>query len=129
MPAALPTEIIQALESDRTDPALAAQIGGAVGRYGALRDEIRAGRMQLDTAQAAFDHRYQIVVPAQVPNVPTKPKPALIFGVGIALSILLALVLPIAAELRRGIIIERWQVQVMALPVLAELKLPPHSAN
>ena len=129
VPAALPTEIIQALESDRTDPALAAQIGGAVGRYGALRDEIRAGRMQLDTAQAAFDHRYQIVVPAQVPNVPTKPKPALIFGVGIALSILLALVLPIAAELRRGIIIERWQVQVMALPVLAELKLPPHSAN
>jgi uncharacterized protein involved in exopolysaccharide biosynthesis len=129
VPAALPTEIIQALESDHTDPALTAQISGAVVRYGSLRDEIRAGRMQLDTAQAAFDHRYQIVVPAEVPDVPTKPKPALIFGAGFALSLLLALLVPILSELRRGIVIERWQVQQMALPVLAELKLPPHSAD
>jgi len=123
----LPTEIIQALENNDVDPALSAQISGAVARYGFLRDDIRAGRMQLDTAQAAFDHRYQIVVPAQVPTVPTKPKPPLIFGVGLALSLLIGLILPILAELRRGIIVERWQVTHLALPVLAELKLPPHS--
>ena len=111
------------------DPALSAQISGAVARYGALRDDIRAGRMQLDTAQAAFDHRYQIVVPAEVPNVPTKPKPPLIFAVGFVMSLLLALLVPILAELRRGIIVERWQVTQMALPVLAELKLPPHSSE
>ena len=123
----LPTEIIQALENDDVDPALSAQISGAVARYGSLRDDIRAGRMQLDTAQAAFDHRYQIVVPAEIPNVPTKPKPPLIVGVGLGLSLLLGLLLPILAELRRGIIVERWQVTHLALPVLAELKLPPHS--
>ncbi|HEY0467184.1 MAG TPA: hypothetical protein VGC79_23450 [Polyangiaceae bacterium] len=125
--AGLPTEIIQALENDDVDPALSAQITGAVARYGSLRDDIRAGRMQLDTAQAAFDHRYQIVVPAEVPNVPTKPKPPLIVGVGLGLSLLIGLLLPILAELRRGIIVERWQVTHMALPILAELKLPPHS--
>lgn len=125
--AGLPTEIIRALENDEVDPALSAQISGAVARYGSLRDDIRAGRMQLDTAQAAFDHRYQIVVPAEVPNVPIKPKPPLIFGVGLGVSLLLGLILPILAELRRGIIVERWQVTHMALPVLAELKLPPHS--
>ena len=125
--AGLPTEIIQALENDEVDPALSAQISGAVARYGSLRDDIRAGRMQLDTAQAAFDHRYQIVVPAEVPNVPTKPKPPLIFGIGFGLSLVLSLILPILAELKRGIIVERWQVTHMALPVLAELKLPPHS--
>ena len=125
--AGLPTEIIQALENDEVDPALSAQISGAVARYGSLRDDIRAGRMQLDTAQAAFDHRYQIVVPAEVPNVPIKPKPPLIFGIGFGLSLVLSLILPILAELKRGIIVERWQVTHMALPVLAELKLPPHS--
>ena len=125
--AALPTEIIQALENNDVDPALSAQISGAVARYGSLRDDIRAGRMQLDTAQAAFDHRYQIVVPAEVPNVPTKPKPPLILGVGLGLSLLLGLLAPVLAELRRGVIVERWQVTHLALPVLAELKLPPHS--
>jgi uncharacterized protein involved in exopolysaccharide biosynthesis len=125
--AGLPTEIIQALENNDVDPALSAQISGAVARYGSLRDDIRAGRMQLDTAQAAFEHRYQIVVPAEVPNLPTKPKPPLIFGVGLGVSLLLGLILPILAELKRGIIVERWQVTHMALPVLAELKLPPHS--
>lgn len=125
--AGLPTEIIQALENNDVDPALSAQISGAVARYGSLRDDIRAGRMQLDTAQAAFEHRYQIVVPAEVPTLPTKPKPPLIFGVGLGVSLLLGLILPILAELKRGIIVERWQVTHMALPVLAELKLPPHS--
>jgi len=125
--AGLPTEIIQALENDDVDPVLATQISGAVSRYGSLRDDIRAGRIQLDTAQAAFEHRYQIVIPAEVPTIPIKPKPPLIFGVGLGLSLLLALILPILAELKRGIIVERWQVNHMALPVLAELKLPPHS--
>src|SRR6185369_2476639 len=128
-PGALPNEIIQALESEQTDPALSAQISGAVVRYGSLRDEIRGGRMALDTAQAAFDHRYQIVVPAEVPNQPIKPKPAVIFGTGLAISLVLALLLPLLAELRRGVIIERWQVQQMQLPVLAELRLPPHSSD
>jgi uncharacterized protein involved in exopolysaccharide biosynthesis len=128
-PAALPTEIIQALESDTIDPALSAQISGAVVRYGSLRDEIRSGRMQLDTAQAAFDHRYQIVTPAEAPNTPTKPKPGLIIGAGFALSLLLSLLFPLLAELRRGVIIERWQVHQLQLPVLAELKLPPHSPD
>lgn len=128
-PAALPTEIIQALESDSTDPALSAQISGAVVRYGSLRDEIRSGRMQLDTAQAAFDHRYQIVTPAEAPNTPTKPKPGLIIGAGLALSLVLSLLFPLLAELRRGVIIERWQVHQLQLPVLAELKLPPHSPD
>ncbi len=127
--AGLPVEIIQALENDKTDPALSAQISGAVVRYGTLRDEIRAGRMELDTVQAAFDHRYQIVVPAEVPTMPTKPKPFIILGGGIAFSLLLALGLPILLELRRGIIIERWQVHQMQLPVLAELRLPPHSVD
>ena len=85
--------------------------------------------MELDTAQVAFEHRYQIIVPAEVPNTPIKPKPLVILGAGVGISLLLALLLPILAELRRGVIVERWQVTQMQLPVLAELRLPPRSAD
>jgi len=37
------------------------------------------------------------------------------------------LLLPLVEELRKGVIVERWQVQQLRLPVLAELKLPPHT--
>jgi len=123
----LPPEIIQALEKDNTDPALRAQLSGAVSKYGDLRDGIRSGRIDLDTAQAAFNHRYQVVLPAEVPTKAEKPKPVLIIGGGLALTLLLALLLPILGELRQGVMIERWQVQHLQLPVLAELELPPHS--
>jgi uncharacterized protein involved in exopolysaccharide biosynthesis len=125
----LPQEIVSALENDNTDPALSTQLSGAVMRYGQLRDEIRAGRMQLDTAQAAFDHRYQIVVPADVPSKPTKPKPLLLLLGGLILSLLLSVLLPILAQLKRGIMIESWQAHHIPLPVLAELQLPPHSTD
>ena len=68
-----------------------------------------------------------MVIPAEEPRYPTKPKPAIIIGVGVFLSLLLALIVPILLELRRGLIVERWQVDLLQLPVLGELKLPPKS--
>lgn len=127
--AALPQEIVRALESDKTDPALSAQLSGAVVKYGQLRDDIRSGRIELDTAQAAFDHRYQVVVPADPPLKPTKPKPGVVFGAGFVLTLLASLLLPILFQLKNGLMIERWQVHQLQLPVLAELKLPPHSTD
>jgi uncharacterized protein involved in exopolysaccharide biosynthesis len=123
----LPTNVIQALSKDDTDPALRAQLSGAIMKYRELRDDIRSGRIELDTAQAAFNHRYQLVVPAEVPSKPQKPKPPLIIAGGLIASLLLALALPILAELRRGVIVETWQVHHLQLPVLAELQLPPHN--
>jgi uncharacterized protein involved in exopolysaccharide biosynthesis len=98
-------------------------------RYGTLQDEMRSARMQLDTAEAAFQRRYKIVLPAEVPWKPSKPKLPVIFGAGFALSLLLALLLPLISELRKGVIVERWQVYNMKLPILGELKLPPHSVD
>lgn len=123
----LPAEIIQALEKDDVDPALRAQLSGAIVKYGDLRNDIRSGRIDLDTAQAAFNHRYQLVLPAEAPSKPTKPKPGVIIGAGLFLSLLLSLLAPIVIELRRGVITERWQVEHLQLPVLAELGLPPHN--
>jgi uncharacterized protein involved in exopolysaccharide biosynthesis len=124
-PELLPTEIVRLLDAPDTDPVLGAQLSGAIRKYSSLRDDLRSSRIDLDTAQAAFNHRYRLIVPADVPTKPTKPKGAVLLGGGMFASLLLALLLPILAELRRGVIIERWQVQSLALPVLGELRLPP----
>ncbi|HYP91383.1 MAG TPA: hypothetical protein VEQ59_24620 [Polyangiaceae bacterium] len=120
----LPTEILGLLDERDADPALAAQISGAVTRYGSLRDDIRGAKLMLDTAQAAFSRRYQVTVPVEEPPGPIKPKKPLIFGAGAAISLLLALLLPILLAIRRDVVVERWQVNQFQLPVLAELRLP-----
>jgi uncharacterized protein involved in exopolysaccharide biosynthesis len=123
-PDPLPGDIVQLLDAGQFDPALAAQLSSAISKYAALRDEIRNGRIQFDTAQAAFNFRYKVVVPADPPSNPTKPKAAMLVGGGLALSLLLALLLPILLELRTGLVVERWQVSAIQLPVLADLRLP-----
>ncbi|HWZ90260.1 MAG TPA: hypothetical protein VNW92_15460, partial [Polyangiaceae bacterium] len=125
----LPAEVTDLLERDNLDPALSAQLSGAVAQYGSLRSEVFSTRVDLDTAQAAFNHRYQVIVPAEVPNKADKPKIGAVIGGGLVFSLLLALLLPIVRELRKDIIRDRWQVEHIQLPVLAEPRLPPHSSD
>jgi uncharacterized protein involved in exopolysaccharide biosynthesis len=125
----LPAEITDLLERDNLDPALSAQLSGAVTTYGSLRNDMVSTRIDLDTAQAAFNHRYQVIIPAEVPTKAEKPKAAAILGGGLVFSLLIALLLPLFFELRTGIIVERWQVAQLQLPVLAEVRLPPHSPS
>ncbi len=125
----LPSDITDLLQRDNLDPALTAQLSSTVIKYGALRDDLLTTHIELDTAQAAFNHRYQIIIPAEAPPKPDKPKPGAVFGGGFILTLLLSLVIPILGELRKGVIVERWQVESLQLPVLAELHLPPYSPD
>jgi uncharacterized protein involved in exopolysaccharide biosynthesis len=125
----LPADILRLLDREGGDPALKAQLSGAIVRYGALRDEVRGAKLALDTAQAAFNHRYQVVIPVEEPNKAGKPNIPVIVGVGIFLALLLGLLVPILLELRRGVLVENWQVHTFQLPVLAELRLPSRSEN
>jgi uncharacterized protein involved in exopolysaccharide biosynthesis len=120
----LPSDVLRLLEREDMNPAVSAQMSGAVVRYGALRDEVRGAKVALDTAQAAFNHRYQVVIPVEQPNKPSKPNLGLVGAIGIALSLLLAFGIPVLLELRRGVLVDRWQVDHFQLPVLAELRLP-----
>jgi uncharacterized protein involved in exopolysaccharide biosynthesis len=120
----LPAEILELLDREDTEPALAAQMSGAVIRYARLRDDVRGSKLALDTAQAAFNHRYQVVIPVEEPNKPSKPNLLVIALAGLVLSLLLGFIVPILLELRSGVIVEKWQVQHLQLPVLAELRLP-----
>jgi capsular polysaccharide biosynthesis protein len=122
----LPSEILRLLDdSNEMDPAISAQLSTALSKYSEIRGEIRSARINLDTAQAAFNHRYKIVVPASLPLKPSKPKVPLVLGVGFLVALALALIVPIVLELKNGIIVERWQVHQIPIPVLGELHLPP----
>ncbi len=127
---ALSSEIMKLLEGGSSiDPAVNTQLQGAVSKYAALRDALGNARVDLDTAQAAFNYRYKVIVPPEVPSKPSKPKIPVILGFGILGALLLALLVPVAAELRRGVIVERWQIYQIQLPILAELKYPPGSPD
>jgi uncharacterized protein involved in exopolysaccharide biosynthesis len=107
------------------DPAVSAQLSTALSKYSELRGEIRSARIRLDTAQAAFNYRYKIVAPASLPGKPSKPKVLNVLVIGLLGALALALLVPIALELKTGIIVERWQVHALKIPVLGELSLPP----
>jgi uncharacterized protein involved in exopolysaccharide biosynthesis len=122
----LPPEITDLLrDRELIDPALAEQFESALRKYRALKDQISSAQIDLDTAQLAFKHRYKIVAPAEPPTKPIKPKVPLIIGGGIVFGLLLAFAAAILAELRTDRIMQRWQVQQIALPVLADLRFPP----
>lgn len=125
----LPADIVRLLESSEIDPALSAQMSGAVVRYASLRDEVRGAKLALDTAQAAFNHRYQVVIPVEEPGKPIKPALPVLAIAGIVLSLLIGFAIPVLLELKRGVLVERWQVEHFQLPVLADLRLPERSDN
>ena len=126
----LPTEVLKLLQAGTdVDPAVTVQLQGAVAKYASLRDAIRTARVDLDTAQVAFNHRYKVLAPPELPNKPSKPKAIKVVLIGTFASLLLALLLPILAELRRGVIVARWQVHTLDVPILGELRLPPGQRN
>ncbi|HEX6273623.1 MAG TPA: hypothetical protein VFZ53_11290 [Polyangiaceae bacterium] len=123
---ALPSEILRLLDqSGDMDPAVGAQLSTALSKYSELRGDIRGARIGLDTAQAAFNHRYKVVMPPVVPLKPSKPKVSLLLAAGFAVALLLGLLVPVALELKTGVIVEDWQVHQLGLPMLGTLKLPP----
>jgi hypothetical protein len=125
--AQLPPELLTLMRDSvgDVDPTVTAQFELAVRRYSGLQDEISTSRIELDRAQAAFKHRYQVITPARVPDKPIKPKVAVIVAAGVVASLLLVLAIAVIGELRTGRLVERWQVQQLKLPILVEIGLPP----
>lgn len=100
------------------------QIGFAMRKYQDTQLSIDAARIKLDTAQAAFQHRYRVVTPAEAPNKPTKPQPGKVIAGALISGLILGLFVALALEIRRGLIYEPWQVETsLGLPVVANIEL------
>ncbi len=111
----------------RDDPAITvarAQLGMATSRYQDILMRIDAARIELDTARAAFKYRYTVVSPAQTPRNPISPNVPLIVIAGVLAGFLFSFLTSTLLDLRRGKVIEGWQVEKrLKIPLLAQVKL------
>jgi uncharacterized protein involved in exopolysaccharide biosynthesis len=91
-------------------------------QYSSLVDRLDLSRVELDTARAAFKHRYSVITPPQIPKRPIRPNPPMVFMGSLIGGVLLAFFASAAADLWSGRIVETWQVERrLRIPVLAEL--------
>ncbi|HEX4340373.1 MAG TPA: hypothetical protein VH062_30905 [Polyangiaceae bacterium] len=124
-PAAANDPVLILPQRENRDPTTEAQISYSLANYSKIRGDIDAARMDLDFAQAAFRHRYSVVLPAEPPRGPTKPKVPLIMAGAVIAAFIFGVLAAVAVELRSGRLVNRWQVErLLKLPVLGELQLP-----
>jgi hypothetical protein len=129
-PPQLPSEILrldQELRDDRDPGTVYArgQLRDAMDKYAALRAQVQAAQIDLETAQAAFKYRYSVLKPAQLPRTATKPNVPLVALASIVGGLLAAVLLAVFAEVRKGRLVERWQIeQLLERPILGEMSLP-----
>jgi uncharacterized protein involved in exopolysaccharide biosynthesis len=94
-------------------------------QYQSMVNRLNQAQLDLDTARAAFKLRYNVIWPAEVPKDPVSPNPEKVFGLGILGALFLAVFAAAYPDLRRGRIVERWQIErTLRLPILAELERP-----
>jgi hypothetical protein len=95
----------------------------AISRYNNVAMRIDAARLELTTAETAFQYRYVVVQEPEVPRAPVKPNRKLLILASIAGAFGLGLLVGAAKELASGRLIEVWQVRQLKLPVLGEVDL------
>jgi uncharacterized protein involved in exopolysaccharide biosynthesis len=96
----------------------------AISKYQNILDRIDAAKMENETARAAFKYRYSVLMPAEVPRKPIKPKVATGMATGVIGGLFAAVFLATAWNLRKNLVRERWQVErLLELPVLGEVHL------
>jgi hypothetical protein len=116
-----PAPVIR-LPSSSSSGEVSERLRDARTQYHQMVERLNDAQLALDTSRAAFKYRYSVVWPAQVPKDPVSPKAVRVFGLGGILSVILALAAVTLVDVRRGTIVERWQVeQTMGLPVLGEI--------
>jgi hypothetical protein len=110
----LPPELFRADQTeDSSVQYAAAKLAYAAQQYAGMRDRIRAVRLDLDTARAAFKYRYSVIVPPETPRGPIKPNALLVMGAALVSALFLALFATTAADIRGGALLESWQVQAL----------------
>ncbi|MDB4989410.1 MAG: chain-length determining protein [Myxococcaceae bacterium] len=109
------------------DPDLAAsqaRLASALRKSDESMAKLENARIELATAEADFKHRYIVVEEPDVPNAPLKPKKkAMLFGLVGFLTLLLGALAGVARELRKGRLVEPWQVRQLGLELLGEVEL------
>jgi hypothetical protein len=95
------------------DPALGyagSQLQFASLQYALMRERIANTRLDLDTARAAFRHRYAVITPAEIPKGPIKPNALLVMLAAAFAGVFLGIFGAVITDLRSGVLLDRWQL-------------------
>jgi DNA-binding response OmpR family regulator len=110
------------------DPSLEyarARLNNSLSKYDLLMAQIDGAKIGLDAARAAFQRRYKVISPVQVPKQAVTPEVPLILIAGFVAALVLAIGFAIAVDVKAGRIFERWQIeQQLALPILSQVRRP-----
>ncbi len=108
------------------DPSLdyaKARLNDALSKYERLMGRIETAIIELDTARATFRQRYSLISAAQLPTHSAMPNAFKILTAGLIAALFLAIFVPVAADIRAGRIVERWQVEhYLGLRILAQIR-------
>ncbi len=92
-------------------------------KYADLETRIDGAKIELDIAKTAHKYRYGIIRPAEVSKHASKPKPIVLALGLVALILALSFGGVLLAERKRGVVVERWQIErKLKLPILGELE-------
>ena len=98
------------------------RMNAAVGRYNSLLERIDSANMELDAARAAFKYRYVVTQPPRRPKEPVAPNVPRLLAAGVGSGFALALLASVLAEVKRGVMLQPWQVKrSLGVPLLAEI--------
>lgn len=114
------------LRLDR-DPAAVyahARLRDAMDKYSKLRSQAQRAQMNLETARAAFKYRYNVVSPPEFPRGPVGSKTPMLLLAAFLASLLAGGFSAVVADLRKGRLVERFQIERMLdRPLLGEIDL------
>jgi uncharacterized protein involved in exopolysaccharide biosynthesis len=109
------------------DPELApsqARLSSALRKSDETMAKLESARIELATAEADFKHRYVVVEEPDVPNAPLKQKKKpMLFVMVILATLVSGLLAGVLRELRKGRLVEPWQVRQLGLELLGEVEL------
>jgi uncharacterized protein involved in exopolysaccharide biosynthesis len=114
-----------AVDSERDSPELAAakeKLRVVTAKYNSVDKRLDTAQLELTTAQTAFKYRYVVTEEPEPSRTPISPNRPRLIAVSLAAALFLGLIAGGARELATGRFIEIWQVRMLGLPLLAEIK-------
>jgi hypothetical protein len=101
-----------------------ARLGSMLRKSDDAMAKLESARIELATAEADFKHRYVVIEEPEVPDAPLKAKKQpMFFAVAIVVALLLGAAAGALRELRKGQLVELWQVRQLGLELLGEVDL------